>query len=225
MTASNGGPNRRPSAFQAELWLTPMCFNWPRQVEGSELDELEHLVRAVGPILAPSISDHLENGHGGSSGRIYRADYLRLWGSPRLSGFCADTSVDDDERRLLCGEIRLRLASKYVLPSTSPAHRVDAESSGEEALVNGKRQFRYSVPEGRTSRGVSRLLVSGRAHAFHTIKGRTERVARSRRFHLVRLATAEAIHIADSADHRVWKLLRSEYFQVSFGTWLLGSGT
>src|SRR5271156_3868318 len=82
------GSNRRPSAFQAELWLTPMCFNWPRQVEGNELDELEHLVRAFGPILAPSISGHLENGHGGPSGRIYRADYLRLWGSPRLSDRC-----------------------------------------------------------------------------------------------------------------------------------------
>jgi hypothetical protein len=47
-----------------------MCFDWSRWVEGSELDGLEHVVRAFGPILAPSRRwDPYNNGNGGMSAK------------------------------------------------------------------------------------------------------------------------------------------------------------
>ncbi|MDX6381629.1 MAG: hypothetical protein QOI57_2653, partial [Rubrobacteraceae bacterium] len=47
------GSNRRPSAFQAELRQTPMCFNWPEQAKPGQPDGREYLVHRFGPILAP----------------------------------------------------------------------------------------------------------------------------------------------------------------------------
>jgi hypothetical protein len=70
-----------------------MCFNWPRQVEGSELDELEHLVRAVAPYWphrsavtlrmgmaaqADGFTGPITYGYGGL--RVYRGSALiRRW--------------------------------------------------------------------------------------------------------------------------------------------------
>ena len=49
------GSNRRPSAFQAEFWLTPMCFNWSERAITGHSDALEHPVHRFGPILAPRV--------------------------------------------------------------------------------------------------------------------------------------------------------------------------
>jgi len=45
--------NRRPSAFQAEFRLTPMCFSWSDWANDRHLGKLEYLARRFGPILAP----------------------------------------------------------------------------------------------------------------------------------------------------------------------------
>jgi hypothetical protein len=68
--------SRRPSAFQAELWPTPMCFSWPPWVRCVELDGPEHPVRAFGPILAPRVSGRLGLGVSGPSGRILSPSLL-----------------------------------------------------------------------------------------------------------------------------------------------------
>ena len=47
------GSNRRPSAFQAEFGLTPMCFSWSDQTRDRYSDVLDQSVWLVGPILAP----------------------------------------------------------------------------------------------------------------------------------------------------------------------------
>ena len=49
------GSNRRPSAFQTELRLTRMCFNWSVWAKAGQPDALEYLVHRFGPILAPWI--------------------------------------------------------------------------------------------------------------------------------------------------------------------------
>ena len=49
------GSNRRPSAFQTELRLTRMCFNWSVWAKAGQPDALEYLVQRFGPILAPWI--------------------------------------------------------------------------------------------------------------------------------------------------------------------------
>jgi len=58
---ARAGSNRRPSAFQAESWLTRLCFNWSEWARGCQPDALEHLhlVHRFGPILAPRIGSVL----------------------------------------------------------------------------------------------------------------------------------------------------------------------
>ncbi|GFG66666.1 potassium transporter [Mycobacterium kubicae] len=47
------GSNRRPSAFQAEFWPTPMCFSRSDQKRNRHSDVLDQSVWLVGPMLAP----------------------------------------------------------------------------------------------------------------------------------------------------------------------------
>ena len=54
------GISRRPSAFQAELWLTSMCFNWSERAKTGQPDALEYLVHRLGPILAPCLGPELK---------------------------------------------------------------------------------------------------------------------------------------------------------------------
>jgi hypothetical protein len=46
---------QRPSGFQADLILTPMCFNWPCWGEYADLASLDYLFCRFGRILAASL--------------------------------------------------------------------------------------------------------------------------------------------------------------------------